>query len=88
MPIFYIFKQGWVSHGYVSTAYKRVSAITRDVTSYLNRDSMWDLSCRSVYINQLEVPVEGEVNSVCQFHFVFLLVQLNLSHSFSFIVLL
>jgi hypothetical protein len=44
--------------------------------------------CRSVDINQLEVLVEGQVNSVRQFHFVFLLVQLNLSHSFSSIILL
>ena len=49
---------------------------------------MPDLSCRSVDINELEVPVEGEVNSVCQFHFVFLRVQLKFSHSCSFIVLL
>lgn len=38
MPIFCVFKQGWVSQGSVCTAYKRVSAITRDVTSYLNRE--------------------------------------------------
>ena len=49
---------------------------------------MRDLSCRSVDINELEAAVEGEVNSVRQFHFVFLRVQLNLSHSCSFIVLL
>ena len=49
---------------------------------------MPDLFCRLVNINELEVPVEGEVNSVCQFHFVFLRVQLYLSHSCSFIVLL
>lgn len=49
---------------------------------------MRDLSCRSVDINELEAAVEGEVNSVCQFHFVFLRVQLYLSHSFSSIILL
>lgn len=49
---------------------------------------MPDLSCRSVDINELEVPVEGEVNSVRQFHLVFLRVKLNLSHSFSSIILL
>lgn len=49
---------------------------------------MRDLSCRSVDINELEAAVEGEVNSVCQFHFVFLRVKLNLSHSFSSIILL
>ena len=49
---------------------------------------MRDLFCRSVDINELEAAVEGEVNSVCQFHFVFLRVQLKFSHSCSFIVLL